>query len=327
MRDQYAGDISDLLKIALLRHLAGSDLKLGVHWYYNTSEKDREEDGRHLEYRREEKWRTLDDELWQSLCKLNEQKVAALEQLQIWPQGTVFFREPIPGNVERSNWADRAKQALNDAAILFLDPDNGLGRRGKKHATLEELQGLNQPNRTLVVIKFPARRDYQEQLSEYHARILESDGFFSALTMQISVHIKTKSRIGRSITVPRIRWFTIINASSEIQQKAKAFSQKIAKIEGCRAEISTVQRGDFHMVKPGKPEPANTDRRANKVCPVPECDHIFTGKGWGGIDGHWKSNHLSVMSYEDAWPLIKSGKYPRQTDKELRIETQARTIE
>jgi len=44
-----------------------------------------------------------------------------------------------------------------------------------------------------------------------------------------------------------------------------------------------------------------------KVCP--ECGHVFKGNGWDGIDAHWRSKHDDVMPYEDAWPLLKSGKY------------------
>jgi len=34
----------------------------------------------------------------------------------------------------------------------------------------------------------------------------------------------------------------------------------------------------------------------------PECPHVFRGKGWDGIDAHWKARHL--VPYEEAWPLI-----------------------
>jgi hypothetical protein len=44
-----------------------------------------------------------------------------------------------------------------------------------------------------------------------------------------------------------------------------------------------------------------------KVCP--ECQHTFRGNGWDGIDAHWKSRHGEVMSYEEAWPLIRAGTY------------------
>ena len=44
-----------------------------------------------------------------------------------------------------------------------------------------------------------------------------------------------------------------------------------------------------------------------KICP--ECGHLFRGNGWDGIDAHWRAKHESVMSYAEAWPLIKSGIY------------------
>jgi hypothetical protein len=44
-----------------------------------------------------------------------------------------------------------------------------------------------------------------------------------------------------------------------------------------------------------------------KICP--ECGYRFRGQGWDGIDAHWRSRHESVMPYEEAWPLICSGRY------------------
>jgi len=57
-----------------------------------------------------------------------------------------------------------------------------------------------------------------------------------------------------------------------------------------------------------------SQRRAStgsKKCP--ECGRPFKGTGWGGIDAHWKAAHNEIMSYETAWPLIKSGKKPSDT--------------
>jgi integrase len=59
MRDQYAGDISDLLKFAFLRAIAGDDKAIGVGWYYNSTH-DGLQDGRHREYCGEKKWESLD---------------------------------------------------------------------------------------------------------------------------------------------------------------------------------------------------------------------------------------------------------------------------
>ena len=52
MRDQYAGDVSDVLKFAFLRALAGADRTLGIAWYYAPGD-DGRADGRHLEWRDE----------------------------------------------------------------------------------------------------------------------------------------------------------------------------------------------------------------------------------------------------------------------------------
>ena len=41
----------------------------------------------------------------------------------------------------------------------------------------------------------------------------------------------------------------------------------------------------------------------------PECGKTFSGKGWEGIDAHWKSQLENLMPYRKAWPLIKNGKY------------------
>ncbi|GGL57417.1 3-keto-5-aminohexanoate cleavage enzyme [Wenxinia marina] len=62
---------------------------------------------------------------------------------------------------------------------------------------------------------------------------------------------------------------------------------------------------------------APADRRAadaeRKVCP--ECGHVFQGSGWDGIDAHWRSKHEGIMSYDDAWPLLRSGRYAAGKDE------------
>ena len=52
-----------------------------------------------------------------------------------------------------------------------------------------------------------------------------------------------------------------------------------------------------------------------KVCP--ECGHRFRGKGWDGIDAHWRANHEHILPYELAWPLILSGKYDSTEREDL----------
>ena len=60
-------------------------------------------------------------------------------------------------------------------------------------------------------------------------------------------------------------------------------------------------------LKKPKVEEAGESR---KVCP--ECGHVFQGNGWDGIDAHWRSKHEDIMPYEEAWPLLRDGKYMAQ---------------
>ena len=51
---------------------------------------------------------------------------------------------------------------------------------------------------------------------------------------------------------------------------------------------------------------------AENVCP--ECGYEFQGTGFGGIDGHWRAKHEKIMPYEEAWRLIKDGKYRKRSE-------------
>lgn len=54
--------------------------------------------------------------------------------------------------------------------------------------------------------------------------------------------------------------------------------------------------------------PASDVSAPGKRCP--ECGHLFRGKGWGGMDAHWRAHHEPIMPYEDAWQIIKAGAKP-----------------
>ena len=41
----------------------------------------------------------------------------------------------------------------------------------------------------------------------------------------------------------------------------------------------------------------------------PECGHVFKGNGWDGIDAHWRAKHEDFMPYDEAWPLLRDGRY------------------
>jgi len=145
MRDQYAGDVTDLIKIAFLRALCCNQGILGVAWYYAPGD-DGRPDGRHLEWRMQLGWRQLDPELFGALSSLPIRSVAALESLPIWPSGTLFHHEAMPLSSLRTAWATRMREALTPATLVFLDPDNGLGSHREKHATYEEVHAFGIPS-------------------------------------------------------------------------------------------------------------------------------------------------------------------------------------
>ncbi len=226
MRDQYAGDLSDLLKLALLRALASDDGTLGVGWYYNPAN-DKRPDGRHREYCNEPKWKSLDLPLWEALRALPDRSVGALERMPIWPPCTSFYRIPVPTSGGRFSWAFNMKNALEKVRIVFLDPDNGVGKVSKRHATIEEIGMMREPGRAVVVIKFPAREDHDKQLIDYHRLMHDRTGTSSILTVCTTVRLPQ----------PRVRWFTIIDADYILKKRVRCFTDKLRLVENikCRA--------------------------------------------------------------------------------------------
>ncbi len=55
---------------------------------------------------------------------------------------------------------------LDDADIVFLDPDNGLGAETTKHATFSEIRLLRKPGRAVVFITFPGRNLTHDVLAQ-----------------------------------------------------------------------------------------------------------------------------------------------------------------
>lgn len=231
MRDQYAGDVSDVLKFAFLRALAGSDRTLGVAWYYLPGD-DGRADGRHLEWRDEPAWRKLDEELCRELATLPERSIAALERSAIWPEGVLFHREPVPPCGGRSAWSARKRNALDRADIVFLDPDNGLGET-EKYATFSEVAQLRRDGRAVVFIKFPQHVKHEVLLRQLHERLMTETGAKNVLTLQTSVAVPCRTGY-----VPRTRWFTVVDPDAELTARTRTFTTALTGLPRVRAKLS-----------------------------------------------------------------------------------------
>ena len=232
MRDQYAGDVSDLFKLAFLRALAGHERKLGVAWYY-VPEHDGRPDGRHTEHRLETRWRSLDADLHRELAALQERSVESLERLPVWPAGTLFHRAPVAVR-DRSAWVDGMARTLAEADLVFLDPDNGIGSDPKKHARLTDIAALRRDGRCVTVIKFPQfNLNHGVQLENLH-RALGSVGFKKGATLVTSVSVPTAP--GSASVVPRARFLALAGEDETLLLRLGKFHERLAAM-GVRSRV------------------------------------------------------------------------------------------
>jgi hypothetical protein len=87
--------------------------------------------------------------------------VEALERLRLLPTTTRFHRTVCPaGTAARASWAREMVEAMGDADLVLLDPDNGLEGRDltPKTVALEELKALRTGGRALLLYQHQTRR-------------------------------------------------------------------------------------------------------------------------------------------------------------------------
>ena len=223
MRDQYAGDVSDAVKFALLRALAAQDRQLGVAWYYVPSN-DGRPDGRHTEWLDDPTWATIDRDLQAALTAIPIRSVASLETCPIWPEGTLFHSDPVPSADGRLQWALQMRQKLAEADLVFLDPDNGIGNRSVKHATWGEVRSLVRNDRCTTFITFPGRTLHDEQADRLHQLVKAETHCRSVVTIRTSIAVPATKP---GAFVPRARWFTLINPCTALLDRLAKFEATI----------------------------------------------------------------------------------------------------
>jgi hypothetical protein len=162
MRDEYAGDIGDFGKLALLRHLS-KGRKLGECWYKTSYPSKQKNDGKHTSYLTDYRGelRCLDPPVLDALKKLihNPPRCIAALQRSGLLRDAIFHDAEVPIK-DRSAWTEAMKAKVSNCDLIFLDPDNGIeGRRlTRKHVALSEIIGLRQKNRVLVIYHHQGRR-------------------------------------------------------------------------------------------------------------------------------------------------------------------------
>jgi len=189
MRDSYVADVGDFGKYALLKALAGDDLRLGVLWCRN-SEPDATQDGRFTEY---PELRPCDPDLYDRLAQILKNKQRTLSQVEvngILPRNTLFYSIAIPAPKVpcfspaaremqtglRASWFEDGFKSLSQAKVVFLDPDNGLApsrskkhfRRSAKYIFEDEVAAWLKRGQTVVLYQHQQRKSLSEQVSDQH---------------------------------------------------------------------------------------------------------------------------------------------------------------
>lgn len=185
MRDSYVGDVGDFGKYALLNALAGDDLRLGVLWCCN-SEPDASQDGRFTQH---PELRSCDPNLYDSLAqilKAKQRSLAHVESNNLLPSNTLFYSTAVPAPKSRCfsaaaretqtrlriEWFNNGLQKLSEADLVFLDPDNGIAGRAKKHwrssvkyVFEDEIAPWLRRSKSVVVYQHQQRKSLAEQVS------------------------------------------------------------------------------------------------------------------------------------------------------------------
>ena len=229
MQNRYVADIGDYVKFAILRALAPGRT-LGLAWWLFPDE-DHNADGGHREYLQQEHvWKQYDPILFEALLKINRENtlhVSAIERAAFLPDA-VFAAAPVPCEIvpfalrplRRSTWLAGIKEALKDCNLIFLDPDNGIASNGLKltqrlagkSVTIEEINELQEGNRTVVVYHHQTRRKggHRSEIYDLAARLRDR-----------KLHVAGALR-ARPWS-PRV--FFILNGDAELNDRAKALAE------------------------------------------------------------------------------------------------------
>jgi hypothetical protein len=162
MQDRFVGNIGDFSKLALLRCLMGGQRTLAVCWYLTNGESGSKHDGKCFDYlKRADEFRHLAPEIFDALTSIVERApagtrgVEALEGSGLLADA-IFHRTTVPRPLRlRRAWSEQLVQAVREADLVFLDPDNGIEgtRLSPKHVALSELAALRRHDRTLVFVQ------------------------------------------------------------------------------------------------------------------------------------------------------------------------------
>lgn len=180
MQDRYVGDIGDFGKYALLKSLAQEPVVLGIVWYL-TNAQSGSGDGGFTQYLSSPEAANdlgkCDLELLSSLKKIvgsDDRRVARVREACVLPPKTLFYEDrldfvgvpPRERSGMRRGWFEKGLKQVEEANLIFLDPDNGISlnekkkclKTGPKHVFLDEVRQFLDRGQSLVVYCHQDRR-------------------------------------------------------------------------------------------------------------------------------------------------------------------------
>jgi len=210
MQDRYFGDIGDFAKFGLLRGViaAKPPFRLSVLWY-RVPDECHTTDGRHIAYLKptsanSNRLRVCDPVLYDKLGALVEagkREVSVVSKSALLPCDTIYHDEPLSyrdvswsdRKAYREHWLATAYQVSKPAAVIFVDPDNGLevgtdrhDREGPKYTFYDDLVPFSRGGKTIVIYQHAARdgsfpKQIQRRLADLQRVLARPAKMFTAV--------------------------------------------------------------------------------------------------------------------------------------------------
>ncbi len=174
MKNQYVGDIGDFGKYSLLRAFSENGIKVGINWYL--TENDESNDGKFMSYLDEESMRRRSPEVFDALKRIainHEKTVGDVQQAGIIKDALYFddllktTGTPSDREYQRNKWFFKSMDALAEAELIFMDPDNGLLENndasrlgGEKYVLPDEVEMYYNAGHNVVYYCHKGRRTY-----------------------------------------------------------------------------------------------------------------------------------------------------------------------